>query len=116
MQRRRPSTLQLGGLSLAKVAKGLREVPAMQSLSLLQLGMQYQSRAYSLSFKVISVENSLTAGTHARASRTHTVSSLGDTKIGTRGHRHSATHTPLLGMICVRARVSGRSVTAALRK
>lgn len=50
------------GLRLTEVAKGFREVLAVQFLSLLQPGMQYQSLAYSLSFKVISVENSLTAG------------------------------------------------------
>lgn len=50
------------GLNLREVAKCLREVLATQPLSPLQLGIQYQSSAHSLSFKVISMENSLTAG------------------------------------------------------
>lgn len=47
---------------IASLGLNLREVLATQPLSPLQLGIQYQSSAHSLSFKVISMENSLTAG------------------------------------------------------
>lgn len=85
------------GLSLREVAKGLGEVLAVAPLSPIQLGIWYQSQAHCLPFKVISVENSLTAGftrIHAFTytyTHTHTLTE-GDTKMGTSAHTHL--HTP----------------------
>lgn len=62
-RRRSPCLAATLGLSGGEVAKGLGGVCRRAAAELLlQLGIQYQSPARCLSFKVISVENSLTAG------------------------------------------------------
>lgn len=70
--------------------KGLGEVLAMAPLTPTQLGIWYRSQACCLSFKVISVENLLTAGHTGSHACAHT--HRGDTKMGTHAHTHS--HTP----------------------